>query len=292
MASPSVTYSFSNGSTSDASQVNQNFTDLINGVTDGTKDLNISALTCAGTTTLNGHITLGSGSADDLTVNASLASSVPIKTTNSYDIGSSSLALRAVYLNTLYVRDTSAAYDVPVVFTSSPTISASRTLTVDMVNAARTVKLGKSVDFTPSKVRVTSGNGHGSTNTKIRRFNTTEVNTGSAITYADSATNGGSFTINTTGLYFISYTDSGTDGGQINVGASRNSAQLTTDVESITYTDRLFYVNERLGNPQNPWAMASTVVSLTATDVIRAHTNNNGQTNSDNRTVFEIALIH
>lgn len=98
MASPSVTYTFANSTTADATQVNQNFTDLINGVTDGTKDLSISAFTCAGTATLNGHVNLGNASADDLTITASLASTIGIKTTNSFDIGSSTLGLRSLYL--------------------------------------------------------------------------------------------------------------------------------------------------------------------------------------------------
>jgi hypothetical protein len=78
--------------------VNQNFTDLINGLSDGTKDLSISALTCAGVVTLNGNTTIGNASGDDLTITASLASSIPIKTHNSYDIGSvTTLGLRAIY---------------------------------------------------------------------------------------------------------------------------------------------------------------------------------------------------
>lgn len=97
MAAPSLTYTLTNGSTADASQVMQNFNDLLNGYTDGTKDLSISALTCAGTATLNGNVAIGNASADDLTITASLASSIPIKTTNSYDIGSSTLGLRALY---------------------------------------------------------------------------------------------------------------------------------------------------------------------------------------------------
>lgn len=98
MTSPSLTYTLTNGATADASQVQQNFNDLLNGLTDGTKDLSISALTCAGTATLNGHVNLGNASADDLTISASLASSLPIKTNNSYDIGSSTLGLRKLYL--------------------------------------------------------------------------------------------------------------------------------------------------------------------------------------------------
>ena len=97
MASPSLTYTLTNGTTADASQVMQNFNDLLNGITDGTKDLSISALTCAGTATLNGHINLGNSSADDLTITASLASTLPIKTTNTYDIGTTTIGLRALY---------------------------------------------------------------------------------------------------------------------------------------------------------------------------------------------------
>ncbi len=98
MPAPSVTYTFSNGTTADATQVNQNFTDLINGVSDGTKDLSISALTCAGTATLNGNVTLGNASSDDLTITASLASTVAVKTTNTYDIAGSTIGLRSLYL--------------------------------------------------------------------------------------------------------------------------------------------------------------------------------------------------
>lgn len=97
MPSPSLTYTLTNGTTADADQVMQNFNDLLNGITDGTKDLSVSALTAAGTTTLNGAVTLGNASSDDITVTGSLASSIPIKTTNSYNIGSSTLGLASIY---------------------------------------------------------------------------------------------------------------------------------------------------------------------------------------------------
>lgn len=97
MASITVTYSFSNSTTADATQVNQNFTDIINGTSDGTKDFSINALTCAGNVNINGNTTIGNASSDTLTITASLASSIPIGTTNTYDIGSSTLGLRALY---------------------------------------------------------------------------------------------------------------------------------------------------------------------------------------------------
>ncbi len=97
MAAPSYTYSLSNGATADASQVMQNYNDILNGVTDGTKDLTINALTCNGAASFKGTVTLGDASSDDVTFTGSLASSIPIKTTNAFDIGSASLGLRAAY---------------------------------------------------------------------------------------------------------------------------------------------------------------------------------------------------
>lgn len=97
MAAPSYTYTLTNGSTADASQVTQNFNDILNGVTDGTKDLTINALTCNGAVSFKGTVALGDAAADDITVTGSLASSIPIKTTNTYDIGSATKGLAGAY---------------------------------------------------------------------------------------------------------------------------------------------------------------------------------------------------
>lgn len=87
MPSPSVTYTFSNSTTADASQVNQNFTDLVNGISDGTKDLSISALTCAGNVNLNGNTTIGNATSDTLTLTAYMASGAVPASHNTYDLG-------------------------------------------------------------------------------------------------------------------------------------------------------------------------------------------------------------
>lgn len=97
MAFPSVTYTFSNSTTADATQVNQNFQDIISGLSDGTKDLSISALTVAGNASFSGNVTLGNATGDDVTVTGSLASTINIKTTNSYNIGSATLGLAGIY---------------------------------------------------------------------------------------------------------------------------------------------------------------------------------------------------
>lgn len=101
-----MTYSFTNGTTADASQVNTNYTDLINGLSDGTKDLNVNAFTAAGAATLNGNVTLGNSSSDTLTVTASLGSSISIDTNATYNVGGSTTGLASIYLgnNTRTVR--------------------------------------------------------------------------------------------------------------------------------------------------------------------------------------------
>lgn len=86
-----VTYPLTDGTTAFGSQVYQNFTDVINASSDGTKDFNVQDFTS------NGNTTLGNSSGDDLTVNASLASSIPLKTTYTYDIGVSTIGLRCLY---------------------------------------------------------------------------------------------------------------------------------------------------------------------------------------------------
>ncbi len=82
MASPSVTYTFINGSNADATQVNQNFTDLIASLTDGTKDLSINNLSLAGS----------------LSVTGSFSSSLIPVTNALYNLGSSSLGWATVYV--------------------------------------------------------------------------------------------------------------------------------------------------------------------------------------------------
>lgn len=134
-----------------------------------------------------------------------------------------------------------------------------------------------------SSVRVNTTNGNGSTNTVIRRWTNVVENTGSDITYADSATLGGSFTINTTGTYAINYNDAFSASAD-QFTASKNSAQLTTAAASIT-------VSTKLGNGYSPSAdipaTAGGTYNLTAGDVIRAHANT-GSSSAPDRCQFTI----
>jgi hypothetical protein len=105
MASPSVTYTFTNSTTADATQVNQNFTDLISGMTDGSKSFSIDALTCAGTATFNGAVNLGNATADDITFTGYIASTLIPKTDDTYDLGTAALAWQDLYLDGVLYTD-------------------------------------------------------------------------------------------------------------------------------------------------------------------------------------------
>lgn len=78
------------------------------------------------------------------------------------------------------------------------------------INGQKTFALFPNIAALPSMVRVDTAGAttYGSTNTVVRRFSNIRVNQGSDITYADSATLGASFTINTNGVYAINFSAS------------------------------------------------------------------------------------
>jgi len=128
-----------------------------------------------------------------------------------------------------------------------------------------------------SEVYLETGNGRGSTNTVIRRFTTTTTSRGAAITYADSASNGASFTINEDGLYAISYVDAYSAGSSRH-GVSVDSTELTTDIGSITASTRLGHTQASTGLI----ACFATTTFLTAGQVVRPH----GQTTQDSSAAY------
>jgi len=127
--------------------------------------------------------------------------------------------------------------------------------------------LALSKQIQPSMVRLNTSNGYGSTNTAIRRFTTTVSNQGSDITYADSATLGASFTINTNGVYSISYTE--LFNAAYSFGISINSTQRTTSIVSITTADRLCMATTFAADSANTIGIS---LYLPSGSVIRPHT--------------------
>lgn len=122
-------------------------------------------------------------------------------------------------------------------------------------------------DIANSWIRLEGSNGAGSTNTAIRRFTTSTLGTYTTdLTYADTAADGASITINTTGLYMLSYTDSFATAGVF--GISKNSNQLTTAIVSIT---RAHYLCSTTTGATSYLGTISIPVKLQAGDVIRPH---------------------
>jgi len=110
-------------------------------------------LTLAGTLTTAAALTTAGAFALTLTTTAETNVTLPTTGTLSTIAGIETLTSKTLTspdinggtadsLTSLSLRDTSAAYDVTVVATSSPALGAGRTLTLNMQNAARTISLG------------------------------------------------------------------------------------------------------------------------------------------------------
>ena len=140
-----------------------------------------------------------------------------------------------------------------------------------------------------SEIALSDGNGHGSSGTSIRRFTTTNLSTGSDITYADSSTNGATFTINTTGRYAITYTDTANPATGATYGVSVNADSfLATNINSLSYANgmRQFVRNTGVNAP----FCCAVIINLTSGDKVRAHTD--AQPNSTSTlTIFRIVRI-
>lgn len=129
-----------------------------------------------------------------------------------------------------------------------------------------------------SSVHLYTGNGYGSSSTKIRRFTSSSV-TGTGISYpGDSATLGAELTIVEDGIYAMNYIDGrGSSNAGSHSGISLNASSLTTNIQGLALTeilalDSAFTATEYLN--------ASAVWRLSAGDVIRPHGNGNANENA------------
>jgi len=168
------------------------------------------------------------------------------------------------------------------------TTAAGDTFDVEMITAT-TCRIKNYVSavkpLTPySCVRLNTANGYGSTNTKIRRFTNVVTNTGSDITYADSAANGASFTINADGVYAVMYSDN--FNAYSVMGISLNSSELTTNVGAITLADLLSITTPSAADVRNT---AFAILPLASGDIVRAHTN--GAASGANAALFTITRV-
>lgn len=123
-----------------------------------------------------------------------------------------------------------------------------------------------------ARIRLNTGNGHGSINTRIRRFSTVVLNTGIGITYADSATGGASFTCTESGVYAFCYSDCYNTASLF--GLSLNTSQQATNISSITAADRLaITTNQATDSP----GFVSITLPLIVGDIVRPHTSGSSE---------------
>ena len=132
-----------------------------------------------------------------------------------------------------------------------------------------------------SRVWVHTANGYGSTGTAIPKWTTTQESVGSDITFANSASAGSSFTINTAGSYSMSFSFTSPLGANQTIGISLNQATLTQNANAIAATERLAYQKIRGDTGDTMTASVSVTKYLAVNDVIRpvgSGTSNNPDT--------------
>lgn len=150
------------------------------------------------------------------------------------------------------------------IFASVPIAGLTTSTTTSTTIPLTTAQLVQTPDST---LRLSLGNGYGSTNTKIKRFTNIISNIGSDIQYLDSATLGGSFIAATAGTYSFEYTDQFS--GLNWLGLSLNTTTPTTSIFSIAAAEILAIASAQVTNAA---ATVTWTGYLNAGDVVRAHT--------------------
>jgi hypothetical protein len=135
-----------------------------------------------------------------------------------------------------------------------------------------------------SVVKVTTGNGHGSTDNKVRRF-TNVSTTGTAITRASSAGNGDTFTINEDGLYSGVYNDTYSAASE-QIGITIDDNALTTSVSAQSSS----IVAARGNTGTNAFCTVSFVRRLFVGQIVRCKTQGNAD-GASSATFFELCKI-
>lgn len=137
------------------------------------------------------------------------------------------------------------------------------------------------IEAVNSVVDVHTGNGHGSSNAN-RRFSTVLTNRGDAITYADSSTDGASWTINEDGIYTMDSVDIA-NGGNYEPFISINQVAPGSVVVGTRLVATFIPNGERV-------AMSATT-RLTKGDVIRVSAGNTNALDSNDIVRFRITKV-
>jgi hypothetical protein len=140
--------------------------------------------------------------------------------------------------------------------------------------------------FVGSRVVLEGGNGFGSSNTNVRRYSTVVEASGADMSYADSATAGGSITINSAGLYLMVFTDAASTAPDMGItknstGAFGTSAGPSTNMAIFSGTV----------NNGNIVFGSSAIRYLAVNDVIRVNTDSTTGATTNNSASFQMHKI-
>jgi hypothetical protein len=123
-----------------------------------------------------------------------------------------------------------------------------------------------------SCVRLSGGNGYGSTNLTTRRFASTIQNIGSDIQYIDSPTLGGQFIAQSSGLYNVSYSEESTTAG------AESSVQLKVNGVLVAFDNQVYNTSAGISRHASlSWQGYLTIGDIVAGNVSAA-ANSNGST--------------
>ncbi len=144
----------------------------------------------------------------------------------------------------------------------------------------------------PNGPRVTSAfwhtvNGYGSSSTKIQKF-TTEVDASNdvVVTVVNSATLGFTITANIDCTIYVNY--NACFNGSAEVGISKNSSELTTNIVSITASDRLSVISTESNNHPN---IASWAGQIASSDILRPHTSGGSDPTSTSLSSISVLAV-
>lgn len=146
----SVTYSFTNGSGNiiDADEVNQNFTDIVNGTSDGNSDIRVNNVTALGTLAVTGASTL----TGNVTFSGNVVSNLTPNATSTYDLGTSAKRWETIFSDNINTTNlgigTSPTYKATV-YSGSPGAALSPNANGDDLIIANNASAGMSI-LTPT----------------------------------------------------------------------------------------------------------------------------------------------
>ena len=167
---------------------------------------------------------------------------------------------------------TSKVSNASTQMSSSQTLSVLASVPISGLTATEEITVSGTqqllTESSDSMIRLDTANGYGSTGTRVIRYTNIRQSLGSDILYTDSATAGGSFTVQTSGVYSISMTTTH-NAATGSAAITKNASSLTTDPASLAISEILAIDLAGSGSTNN----LSWQGYLAAGDIIRAQSN-------------------